>query len=233
MAINPNNSLDAKHISYCGATGAGKTAALKCLGFVGDHAAGFDPYGDYRLGRLRKLSGLGNGRVTHHYATRRGFLKAFTEAWGSGKRFAVFYQPNVEEHKLRDEAIWFANVVWAAADGNRELHTIFEEYGLYAEGTASERSRIGEVVTGGRKFGLVGHYLYQRPSQVSKTIVANCAEYVIGAQQAMIDAKRWVEELDCTMDEIAAMGALNTKRHKHFLHKKGGIRNYKPIDIRF
>lgn len=233
MAINPNNSLDVRHISYCGASGSGKTAALKRLGLVGKMAAGFDPYGDYRMGRLKSLSGLGNGRRTHHYSSRQGFLNAFKDAWSSGKPFAVFYQPNVEENKLRAEAIWFANVMWAAADGKRELHVIFEEYGLYAEGTAKESSRIGEIVTGGRKFGLVGHYLFQRPSEVSKTIIGNCAEYLIGAQQAMIDAERWMKEIDCTINEISELGKLNTKRHKHFLHKKGGLRNYKQIDFSF
>lgn len=233
MAINPNNSLDARHISYCGASGAGKTVAVKCLNLVGDMVAGFDPYGDYRASRLRKLSGLGNGRKTHHYTTRTTFLRAFIEAWASGKKFAVFYQPTVPDEKLRAEAIWFANVIWQAGDGNRELHVIFEEYGRYSEGTAAERSRIGEVVTGGRKFGLVGHYVFQRPSEVSKTIIGNCAEYVIGAQQAVIDAKRWIDELDCSMSEIVEMGNLNSKRTKHFLHKKGGIKNYKPISISF
>lgn len=233
MAINPNNSLDAMHVSYCGASGAGKTVSVKCLKLVGEHCAGFDPYGDYRASSLRKLSGLGNGRKTHHYSTRRGFLRAFIEAWASGKSFAVFYQPVVPENKLRIEALWFAEVVWQASDGNRRLDVIFEEYGLYSEGTAAERSRIGEIAKGGRKFGIVGHYVFQRPSEVSKTIVGNCAEYVIGAQQAVIDAKRWIEELDCSMSEIIAIGKLNTKRRKHYLHKKGGIKNYKPITIDF
>jgi hypothetical protein len=233
MAINPNNSLDVRHKSLCGASGSGKTAALKCMGFVGDQVAGFDPYGDYRLGRLRSLSGLGNGRRTHHYTTRRTFLNAFIDAWKSGKRFAVFYQPQVEENKLREEAIWFANVIWAAADGNRELHVIFEEYGLYTEGVAKESSRIGQICTGGRKFGLIAYYLFQRPSEVSKTIIGNCTEYVVGAQQAMIDVERWVKELDCSVEEIAQLEKLNTKRKKHFLHKKGGIRNYKQVSISF
>ncbi|MCS6211262.1 hypothetical protein [Shewanella baltica] len=233
MAINPNNSLKARHISYCGASGAGKTVAVKCLSLVGDCAALFDPYGDYKLSRLKKLSGLGNGRIVHHYHTRRGFIKAFTEAWASGKKFAVAYQPQIAEDKLRAEAIWFAQVVWAAADGKRELHAVFEELGRYVESSGAERSKIGEIVTGGRKFGLIGHYVFQRPSEVPKTILGNCAEYVVGAQQAMIDVRRWVDELDCSIDEIASLDRLNTDRHKHFLHKKGGIRNYKLIEIRF
>lgn len=233
MAINPNNSLEVKHISYCGASGSGKTAAVKRLGLVGEMVAGFDPYGDYRMGRLKSLSGLGNGRKTHHYGTRRGFLNAFIEAWASGKKFAVFYQPNIDEEGLREEAKWFAGVVWAAADGKRELHVIFEEYGRYAAGVAKEASRIGEICTGGRKFGLVAHYVFQRPSEISKTIIGNCAEYVIGAQQAMLDVRRWVDEIDCTVEEIAELDRLNTKRKKHFLHKKGGIRNYKQVSIQF
>lgn len=143
------------------------------------------------------------------------------------------YQPQVEDDALRSEAIWFAKVVWAAADGKRELHAVFEELGLYVESTGAERSEIGKIIKGGRKFGIVGHYLFQRPSEVPKTILGNCTEYIVGAQQAMIDVERWVKELDCSIDEIASLDRLNTDRHKHYLHKKGGIRNYKLIDIRF
>ncbi|WP_394131660.1 hypothetical protein [Shewanella maritima] len=233
MAINANNALEVRHKSYCGASGSGKTAAFKRLQLYGQHIAGFDMYSDYKKGGLRKLSGVGDGRAVHHYTTRQTFLRAFTEAWASGKRFAVFYLPHVEKSQMRKEAIWFANVVWAASDGNRELHVVFEEYGKYAEGTAAERSRIGEIATGGRKFGLVGHYLFQRPSEVSKTIIGNCAEFIVGAQQTKLDARKWVDELDCDIGEIIELDRLNKKRQKFYLHKTNGIGNYKQVNVQF
>lgn len=234
MAINPNNALPLRHVCYCGASGAGKTVAVKQGGKVGKCAAILDPYGDYLPGRLRTLSGLGNGRRVHHYTTRRGFLAAFADAWKSGKGFAVAYTPKVADSAaLRQEAIWFANVIWAAGDGKRELHAVFEETGKYVETAGAERSRLGELATGGRKFGIVCHWVFQRPSEVPKTIISMSAEQFVGAQQAIIDAKRWQTELDCGIDEIIALGKQNMPRKKFYLHKTEGIGNYRQIALSF
>ena len=233
MAINPSNEHDNLHVCYCGASGSGKTVAVKRAGLVGKHAAIFDPYGDYRMGKLKALSGLGNGRKVHHYKTRNNFLKYFIEAWGSGKPFAVAYQPEVSAEKLRDEALWFAGIMWAAADGNRVLHVVFEELGKYTETSGADRSKLGEIASGGRKFGLIAHWVFQRPSEVPKTIIANATRHFIGEQQAMVDARRWQDELDCPMAEIIKLGKLNKKREKHFLYKTKGIGNYQNKVYRF
>jgi hypothetical protein len=226
MAINAQNHHDNLHTCYCGASGCGKTVAVKMAGLVGEKAAIFDPYGDYVMGSLKSLSGLGNGRVVHHYKTRKTFVKYFVQAWKSGKGFAVAYKPEVSAEKLRDEAIWFANVIWAAGDGNKVLDVVFEELGKYTDTSGTDRSRIGEIASGGRKFGLIGHFVFQRPSEVPKTIIANSTRHYIGEQQAMVDARRWQDELDCPMAEVIELGKLNQKRVKHFLYKTRGIGNY-------
>ncbi|MDR8523847.1 hypothetical protein [Shewanella fidelis] len=232
MAINPNNSLDNNHTCYCGASGAGKTVAVKRFGLVGRNAALFDPYGDYRASRVRKLSGLG-GRPVHHYKTRNGFKKAFIAAWSSGRSFAVAYQPDAKGDALRVEALWFGKLMWAASDGNRRLDLVFEETGKYTDTTGAERSILGEIASGGRKFGLVAHWVFQRPSEVPKTLIANATRYVVGEQQAMLDARRWQAELDCSIDEIVELGQLNKKRTKYFLDKTKGIGNYKKVSVSF
>lgn len=233
MAINPNNSLDNRHVSYCGTSGAGKTVAVKLAGLVGKCAAIFDPYGDYRPTRIKKLSGIG-GRKVYHYETRRGFLAAFIAAWQSNKPFLVAYQPKTaNQQELRIESIWFASVVWSAADGNRELHAVFEEIGKYTESAGAERSKIGECVTGGRKFGLVCHFVFQRPSEVPKTLITQCAQYIVGAQQSMVDVRYWVNVLDCSENEVTRLGQANQPRKKYYIHKTDGIGNHKEISLSF
>ncbi len=234
MAINPNNANQNHHVAYCGTSGAGKSVAVKGFGFVGPCAAIFDIYGDYRPNRRRRVSGLGNGRTVHHYSTRRTFLNAFAEAWASGKGFAVAYQPNFKDDKAyKVEADWFADVVWRASDGNRRLDVIFEEMARYLDGTGKATGRIGEIATGGRKFGLVYHFVFQRPAEVPKTLTSQAAITVIGAQQTKLDAKRWTEELDCELSEIIELGRLNQQFKKYYLVKRGGIGNYEQKSISF
>lgn len=236
MAINQNNSLLALHVAYCGASGAGKAIAVKNMGFVGDCVALFDIYGDYRPHRFKKLSGIG-GRAVNHYSTRRTFARAFVDAWSSGKPFAVAYQPDVKGEDYRKEALWFGELVWAAADGNRELHVVWEEIAKYMLTTGKENSIIGECATGGRKYGLINHFVFQRPVEIPKTIITQCERLVIGAQQAKIDAKFWCDEIDCLMAEVIELGEKNrhpdNSRAKHYLLKQGGIGNYQPVKIRF
>lgn len=233
MAINPNNSLKARHVSYCGTSGAGKAVAVKLMGFVGQQVALFDIYGDYRPSRRRRLSGLG-GRTVHHYTTRTTYLKAFVAAWQSGKPFAVAYQPKCDTaDDYKAESQWFADLVWKASDGKRELHVVFEEMAKYMDGTGKATGRIGELATGGRKFGVVCHFVYQRPKEIPKTLVTQCPTLVVGAQQTMLDAKSWVEELDCELSEIVELGRLNQDFKKYYLVKRNGIGNYEQKSLSF
>jgi hypothetical protein len=225
MAINPDNTLDAQHTCYCGATGSGKGVALKLAGKVGQKAVIFDPYGEYRQGKNRKLSGLGGGRKVHQYTTRKSFANAFIEAWKSGKGFAVSYYPKQDVNR-RNEALWLASLIWAAADGKRRLDVVFEEMGTYMETSGTDGSIIQEIATGGRKYALHAHFLFQRPQQVPKSIINQCPFMLIGAQEAMSDVKHWVDRLNCTIDDVINLGKLNQKTKKHYLYKVSGVGNF-------
>lgn len=234
MAINPNNALPLRHISYCGASGSGKAVAVKLLGKVGKRAVIFDPMGDYLPSRTRKLSGLGHGRKVHHYYSRKGFANAFLEAWKSGREFAIAYtSPHSDIELLRADALWFGQLVHAASDGKRELHAVFEELGRYSTNATADRSILGWIANVGRKFGIIAHWVYQRPMQIPKTFIDDCDVLVVGAQNTVKDAKRWVEELDCSLEEIIQLGVKNEKRKKHYLLKEGGIGNYKQVSLSF
>jgi hypothetical protein len=225
VAINADNTLDAAHTCYCGATGSGKGVALKLGGRVGPRAAIFDPYGEYTPGGLRKLSGLGNARKVHQYTTRKTFAAAFLAAWKSGKGFALSYCPKSSTER-RAEALWFGSLVWAAADGKRRIDAVFEEMGTYMETSGKDGSVVQEIATGGRKYAIHAHFLFQRPQEVPKSIINQCPYMIVGAQEAMSDVKHWCDRLNCSVQDVIELGKLNEKRKKHYLMKTPGVGNY-------
>lgn len=209
VAINPNTARNASHISICCMTGAGKGVAINALGLIDKKypIIIFDLHGEYK-----KI----NDRKVYAYKSRRNFAKVFRRAWGSGKPFVLAYVPTItgktdKERKQSkvDSAHWFGRLAWAAADGNRILYPIFEEFGEYTQGSGDENSIIGDIWTGGRKFGLRAIAVFQRAANVSKKIWQNSPVKVIGAQGGVNDQERIVKELGCRVADVVDLGAKN------------------------
>ena len=204
----------------------------------------FDLYGDYKFDARKNtpFNGLG-GRPVFHYETRKAFAAAFVEAWRSGKRFVVAYKPNFSkslgQEQLRaakqKELHWFASLMMEAGDGNRELHIIIEELAKLSRTAGKDDSIVGELATGGRKFGLVLHTVFQRSQEVPKTIWNNSPRKVLGAQESRHDAKLIAVELDADLNDVIKLSKLNSKFHKQRLYYlvklRGGIGNIEPFFI--
>jgi hypothetical protein len=211
VAINPNTARNAKHCSIACMTGAGKGVAMNTLGLIPKKypVIIFDLHGEYK-----KL----NGRKVYAYKTQRNFAKMFAKAWSSGKPFVLAYTPQItgktdkerKQSKL-DAAHWFGRLAWAAADGNRILYTVFEEFGEYTQGSGDENSIIGDIWTGGRKFGLRAIAIFQRAANVSKKIWENSPIKVIGAQGGINDQERVVREMGCTIADVVDLGRKNVE----------------------
>lgn len=244
MPVNENNELKAKHVCYLAGTGGGKTTAVKLLGMVGEQVAIFDMYGDYRYDARRKspFNGLG-GRPVYHYKTRSAFATAFADAWRSGQKFAVAYSPEFSD-KLKGEKLtaarrteleWFGSLMWAAADGNRELHIIIEELAKLARTAGKDDTIVGEIATGGRKFGLILHAIFQRSQEVPKTIWNNSPRKVLGAQESRHDAKLIAVELDAELSDVIQISKQNAehedKRLYYLVKSRGGIGNIDPYYV--
>lgn len=235
--INKDNALKAKHTCIVAGTGGGKTAAVQLLdNVVGGCVAIFDLYGDYAFdGRKRgKFNGL-SGRKVYTFESRQGFAKAFSEAWASGKQFIVSYKPKVSDSlseadqwkTRRAELDWFANLMWAAGDGKRELYVLIEELAKLVNTAGKDSSKVGEIATGGRKFGLILVSVFQRSQEVPKTIWNNSPRKIVGALEAMADAKQISKELDIDLQALIKCSQLNATNEDKFLHyiikPKGGI----------
>ncbi len=201
MAINPNNELDALHVAYTAASGGGKGVALQYSGLMPKSPclALFDAYGDYvyKTGS-KKQRGFGGKRV-YHYGTRQAFARAFKNAWDSKKPFRIAYKP---VKPSRDEMLWFCQLMWFAADGNRRLDMVIEELAKWCDSAGKEQSPLGECMTGGRKFGLVVHTVFQRSSEIPKTVLSQSPYKVVGIQEVKIDRKRMAEECDLPEQQI-------------------------------
>lgn len=232
MAVNKRNFRSAQMTSICCATGGGKGIAVTSLGVVphGQSAVIFDPYGEYptKFGK----------RACHQYKSKRGFARAFKSALLSGKPFILSYFPQGDRFQEMD---WFGKLVWMAADGDRVLYPIFEEYGKCTESTSKDDTIVGEIYSGGRGFGLRATAIFQRSAEVPKTIWGNSQIKIIGSQEYTADAKRIVDQLGCPIDEISSLSTLNeaftmhapdlgddVRTKTHYLLAKG-FRNYTKV----
>ena len=125
--------------------------------------------------------------------------------------------------------------MWAAADGNRRLDVIIEELAKLSSTAGKDDSIIGELATGGRKFGLVLHTIFQRSQEVPKTIWNNSPRKVLGAQESRHDAKLISVELDADLKDVIQISLMNSKYHKRRLYylvkSRGGIGNIEPYYI--
>lgn len=209
MAINPNQARNAEHTAISMITGGGKGVAINNLNIIDKRhpVMIFDPHGEYK-----KIA----GRKVYRYRTQMNFAKIFRKAWASGKPFALAYHPKVtgntdKERKksLVDAAHWFGRLAWAAADGDRILYTVFEEFGEYTQGSGDEDSIIGQIWTGGRKFGIRAIAIFQRAANVSKKIWENSPNKVIGVQGGKLDQERVCREVGCIVADVVDLGYRN------------------------
>lgn len=241
MAINENNSLPSKHCCYVAASGNGKGVAIKFLGQIPTqpNLMIFDPYNEYKFKKGNVFSGIA-GRPVFHFYDRASFARAAIAAWQSKKPFRIAYAP--PQGADRDEMLWFAQLAWDMADGNRRLDVLFSELARLVTSAGKESSALGECFTGGRKFGLVCHADFQSSAEIPKTIWKNTPNKVIGGQEAMLDAKRMSDELSAPIESIVELGIKNAEFEDklgrfsvlHYLVKKAGIGNYQKatIDLR-
>jgi len=253
MAININESLKAKHTCIVADTGGGKTAAAKLLDgsngtsfkVFGEHVALFDLYNNYRFdGRKTKsgkFNGLG-GRKVFTFHNRKDFAKNFVEAWKSGHRFVVAYNPQPEKPLSQEELLkfrreeleWFGLLMWQALDGNRELYIGIEELAKLVQSVGKDSSIIGEIATGARAFGGVLVTLFQRKQEVPKTIWNMAATKVIGALENHSDIKAMCEATDAPIKHIEQVSRLNAKyedKYLHYIIKKRGFGNLSAVRV--
>lgn len=225
MAINKDNSLPALHCCYTAGTGGGKSVAVQYAGMIPDkpNLVIFDPYGDYVYRKGDKKNQGFAGKKVFHFSSRQTFGNAFVKAWRSKKPFILAYMPESPDRK---EMLWLCDLVWKASDGNRRLDVVIEELAKWTDSVTKEQGILGECITGGRKFGLVMHTVFQRSTEVSKTIISQSKYKIIGVQESRADADRMAKECDLDMEQIKTLKPLT------YFKSSGGLGNVEPLDLR-
>lgn len=194
---NPNNRLSAEHALFVGSSGSGKTTAVKQVGVIKatDQVALFDPYNDYET-----LC----GREVRRYTSLAGFARALYSARAAkaGRGFKIAYSPKDGANPKNLEA--FSKIIWGAGDGihKKPLKVIFEELAKCVNTSGAARGAFGEILTGGRKFGLHAICIFQRGQEVPKTVMGQCSIKWVGRQERKKDAVYLADELDLPVENI-------------------------------
>lgn len=188
--IRPNNTLQHEHAAYCAGTGGGKTQAINKLGLLKatDQIVFLDPYGDYE--------GEFKGRKVRTYTKLSEFYSAVRQARKGTRGFKIAYKP---PGGASPEALeMFSRVVWSCGDGHhvKPLKAVFEELAKMTKSPGKAVGHFGEILTGGRKFGLHAHCCFQRGQEVPKTVMGNLAWRWIGLQPSKKDAVYLENEMD-------------------------------------
>lgn len=214
--VRPNNRLNAEHALYCASSGGGKTTAVKKLGLIKatDQVAFLDPYGDYE--------GAFQGRQVRSYTRWADFFRALRNARQTKQGFKIAMCPGKADPDVLEQ---FSRIIWALGDGHHQkpLKAVFEELAKMVETSGKAKGHFGEVLTGGRKFGIHAHCLFQRGQEIPKTVFGQVAFKWVGLQERLRDAKYLSDELDIPQSVIteikkpAAVGCIGyvLKAPKH------------------
>lgn len=199
--INSNNELDAFHSLHVSSTGGGKTSSINKLKIVsrGDQVVLFDPYEDYE-----KIDGC----KVYRFRSLAKFAAALYKGRATNKPFKLAYTPQEANHKTIEQ---FSAVVWGAGNGAHKklLHVIYEEMAKSAKSAGKLEGYAGHVATGGRKYAIAAHYLFQRGQEVQKTIFGSCPYKWVGYQEREKDSKYLSDEIGLDLAAIKALEKLD------------------------
>lgn len=171
MAVNKNPALEARHALLIGATGAGKSQAVKNLvPRRGARVIAFDPDGDHGC---------------HEFDTLPAFAKQLARADRSGKPYRLAYTGATKPGDLQK----FCECVWAVLDGNKLTHVILEEAAQFTTGSGPAQEALGNLYLRARKYGGILYGIGQRAAEIPSTMRMNSAHKYIGVLEGMMDAK--------------------------------------------
>lgn len=185
MAKNPNQELPNKHVIYIATSGAGKSQAL-----------GANP--DYQQAKRVLLWDTHQDFKATRFSTIAELARAVKAAESKNINFRYAYSGPRKDSAFNH----FCRIVWAIADGNKLLRVVIDELADVTGGPGKERGPLGELLRGGRKFGLIVHCTATRAAEIPKTIFTQSKIKYVGIQDSISDAKTMADVLMIKPDNI-------------------------------
>lgn len=197
MPKNPRHDLPNKNTLYLARTGGGKSQAVKQNPEIpgpnqGARVILLDPGHDHAR------------PCTHYFSDRGEFARVLARAHQSGRGYRLAYDGE------RSVAIfeWFCQCVLAVLDGRWQTYVIVEELArVCPPGGGEAPPAHNQLISEGRKFGLVFHGTSQRPQEISKTDYENCSTWWVGPQKAG-SARLFERELGVPAEQLRRLEPL-------------------------
>ncbi len=95
-----------------------------------------------------------------------------------------------------------------------KLYVVIEELASCVETTGKLKGKAGELLRGGRQYGLVIHSIFQRGQEVPKTVTEQSSTWWIGAVNSMSDAKWLADKKGLNINDIAALTSAKVNKQK-------------------
>ncbi|ODS09814.1 hypothetical protein ACRZ5S_14605 [Vibrio scophthalmi] len=209
--VNSNARLDAKHSIYVAGTGGGKTSAIFHMPTIPKSAQVviFDPYTGYAGKKLK-------GQMVHGTSSRHAFAKGLYMARRNGQPFKLAYIP--KGGACAEELEFFAGCVWSMGNGNApELHTVIEELASCVEAVGKLKGKAGELLRGGRQFGIVVHSLFQKAQEVPKTVTDQSDTWWVGKLQSSRDIEWVAHQREIPISELSKL--ISAKQNMQRINK--------------
>lgn len=163
MAINKNEDLENRHTLTIGFSGSGKSHFIKTHPWIN------------KTGARVVVWDTEETHKAHFSYSVKDFGRKLSQAIKSGKGFKVglCVDPTVQAFEK------FCQMVWLAADGNKELIVIVGELADVA-GSGKASPFWGRIARVGRKYGVIVFVETQRPQEIDKTIFTQTSRKWIG-----------------------------------------------------
>lgn len=185
-----NESLPNKHTIYVASSGGGKTQAMAAnlrAEKGKKRVIVWNPHGSFSGLQCRSLPEFGRALQKHK----------------DQASFAICYQGNKAGFEM------FCRMVWAIARGDLVTHLVIDETAEVTESIGKDRSTMGEMMRGGRKFGLIIHTTAVSVAEIPNTIWRESKTKWIGTQDNISDLKRCADALvDINVDALKALQPL-------------------------
>lgn len=192
MAKNPDESLANQHNTFVASSGGGKTQAMadSLRNIKGKkRVIVWDTHSSFKGLSCKSLAEFGRQLIKHD----------------DSNDFCICYQGKGGQANFS----LFTKMVWEFARGDKITYTVVDEVADCTESIGKDRSGFGELLRGGRKFGLRIYTTAVSVAEIPNTVWRESKTKWIGQQDNQSDLKRCADALvSVSTDEIQKLQPL-------------------------